>query len=190
MPSPKQNRDYLYNTVLPHMREMWELQATRMEHVLGTEYGAPDDFIECRVDVEQDDGEVDVPNPALIDFSMYHNIYEPNCNIINDKHDCGRTGCFAGWYVMMSEQDRRFIPWDPNWKAIQSFDIASLARHFNLSKADTHDLFAGLGDGIERDDLNEDEYGNYDSEGAQCQDEYTQGEVLETRAAHLRRIMQ
>lgn len=191
MPSKKQNRDYLRDKVIPHVREVAQRQELRMLRELGTAYTDPANLID---NLGHEHEEWEAEKPAALNFAVYDKIYAKNCNIINDKYDCGREGCLAGWYLMMSEQDRRFIPWDPQWKSIARFDIGDLARHFNISKAEAHDLFGSTGEGIERQSLEtyEDEY---DENGYEmgieeiAVAELTQGEILEQRADYLNEIL-
>jgi hypothetical protein len=187
MPTKKQNRDYLHNEVIPHVREMAQQQELRMLAKLGTCYTDPSDLTDV---VHKDDGE----RPAVLNFALYETIYAKNCNIINDEYNCGRTGCLAGWYKMMSEQQRRFVPWDPDWLSIGSFDTRKLARHFNISQAEAHDLFGSTGEGVERESLygmegEEDEDGCEMSIEQVATAELTQGEILEMRAGYLEEIM-
>lgn len=182
MPSKKQNRDYLQNEVIPHVRKMAQRQEQRMLEKLGTSYTSPDELITCYADKRE--------TSAILNFGLYEQIYAKNCNIINDKYNCGRQGCLAGWYLMMSEQDRRFIPWDPQWTSIKQFDTRKLARHFNISNTEAHDLFGSTGEGVERDSL-EGREGEYDDNGDSIGieeiaiSELTQGEILEMRADYL-----
>jgi len=192
MPTPRQNREYLRDVVLPHLKDMWSAQAKRMLRIMGTEYDDPDDFLGMhQMRFQEGVLDDDVEAPAGLDFSMYQRIYKKNCNIITDQHNCGRTGCFAGWYAMMSDQQRRFIPWDPTWTSImEDFDTKALARHFGIGHSQAHDLFASIGEGVEAASLDEYEGQNFDSGAEQCMAELTQGEVLDIRAEYLEEIME
>lgn len=193
MPSKKQNRDYLRDTVIPHVREMARRQENRMVQELGTCYIDPSELID---DLNRDpEGcEYDAKKPAVLNFGVYDKIYAKNCNIINDQYDCGREGCLAGWYVMMSEQQRRFQPWDPQWTGIKKFSTHALAKHFNISFCEAHDLFGSTGEGAERESL-EDFEGDYDENGYEmgleeiAVQELTQGEMLEMRVDVLDNVM-
>jgi hypothetical protein len=187
MPSKRQNREYLRNEVIPHVRKMAERQELRMLKELGTCYIDPGSLID---EVPHADGD----RPAVLNFGIYEQIYAKNCNIIDDEYNCGRTGCLAGWYLMMSEQDRRFIPWDPQWLMIKSFDTRRLAQHFNISHHEALDLFGSTGEGVERE-LLEGMEGDYDDNGDTIGiediaiSELTQGEILEQRADYLNHVI-
>jgi len=192
MPTKKQNREYLRDTVIPHVREMVKLQELRMLRTLGTTYINPDELIGhlgCEV---QDESEP--RKPAILNFALYEQTYAKNCNIINNQYDCGRTGCLAGWYMMMSEQQRRFVPWDPQWTSIKRFRLHDLAKHFNISFDDAHDIFGSTGEGAEREMLEGSEY-DYDDDGNTMEigeiavAELTQGEILEMRVDVLNEVM-
>jgi len=194
MPSKQQNREYLRDVVIPHVREIAKLQEIRMLRTLGTAYTVPDNLIDEVQNEEDGQSEFKAKHPAILDFATYDMIYEKNCNIINDKHDCGRKGCLAGWYLMMSEQDRRFIPWDPQYTSIKGFSTHDLARHFNISHSEAMDLFGSTGEGVERESLEDAEYG-YNEHGFEaCIEEIaiaelTQGEILEMRVDVLNEVM-
>lgn len=186
MPSKQQNRDYLREEVIPHVREMARRQEVKMLHALGTCYIDPSELVD-NLDPQDE-------KPAVLNFGIYDQVYSKNCNIINDKYDCGRTGCLAGWYVMMSEQDRRFIPWDPQWTSIKSFDTRALARHFNIAYEEAIDLFSSTGEGAEREALEYAELQYNDNGYEMCVEEIavqelTQGEMLEIRADLLNEVM-
>lgn len=186
MPSKLQNREYLRDEVIPHVREMAKRQEISMLKALGTCYIDPSELID---DLDPED-----TKPAVLNFGIYDQVYSKNCNIINDEYNCGRTGCLAGWYVMMSEQQRRFQPWDPQWTGIKQFSTHSLAKHFNISFSDAHDLFGSTGEGVERECLEDAEY-EYNSHGYEkCIEEIavaelTQGEILEMRVDVLNQVM-
>ncbi len=186
MPSKQQNREYLRNEVIPHVREMAQRQEKRMLEEIGTCYVDPSDLTD-NLDPED-------MKPAILNFAIYEQVYSKNCNIINDKYDCGRTGCLAGWYLMMSEQQRRFLPWDPQWTSIQGFSTQNLARHFNISFNESHDIFGSTGEGAEHEALEGSEY-EYDDNGNEMMieeiavAELTQGEMLEMRVDVLDGVM-
>jgi len=192
MPTKKQNREYLRDTVIPHVREMARLQELRMLRTIGTTYVDPSELINhlgCEVP-----DEFEAKKPAVLNFGLYNRTYAKNCNIINDKYDCGREACLAGWYLMMSEQQRRFVPWDPQWTSIKTFGTHDLAKHFNISFSDAHDIFGSTGEGAEREMLEGSEY-DYDDDGNTLGieeiaiAELTQGEILEERVAVLNEVM-
>ncbi len=193
MPSKQQNREYLRDVVIPHVREMAKRQEIRMLRELGTAYIDPSELVD---EVERDPEicTYEAKKPAVLNFGIYDQVYSKNCNIINDKFDCGRTGCLAGWYLMMSEQQRRFQPWDPEWTMIKGFNTHDLAKHFNISFRDSHDLFGSTGEGVERTSLEGAEY-EYNSHGYEkCIEEVavaelTQGEILEMRVDVLNEVM-
>jgi len=192
MPSKKQNREYLRDTVIPHVREVAKRQEIRMLRELGTAYIDPSELVD-NLDCEEE-GAYDAEKPAILNFGIYDKVYSKNCNIINDEYNCGREGCLAGWYLMMSEQQRRFQPWDPQWTSIQGFSTHDLAKHFNISFHDAHELFGSTGEGVERECLEDAEY-EYNSHGYEkCIEEIavaelTQGEILEMRVDVLTEVM-
>ena len=192
MPSKQQNREYLRDEVIPHVREMARLQEIRMLREVGTCYTDPGQLID---DLNRPQNEQwEAKKPAVLNFGLYNHVYAANCNIINDKYDCGRTGCLAGWYMMMSEQQRRFQPWDPQWTSILSFSTHDLARHFNISFTEAHDIFGSTGEGAEREMLEGSEY-DYDDNGHEycieeiAVQELTQSEMLEIRVDVLEGVM-
>lgn len=67
---------------------------------------------------------------------------------IDPAYHCGRTGCLAGWYVMLSDRDKRFGAMER--AEVAGYDNGDLAMHFGLhSGYDGERLFSGLGSGIE-----------------------------------------
>lgn len=107
---------------------------------------------------------------AVLDFNEY--IREPTSSetLMNRKlttqHNCGRSGCLAGWYTMLSAQDERLMAYDQS--QIMSFSENALADHFGISVQEANELFGGTGDGIEShespdvpgDDFDDDGYSN------------------------------
>jgi hypothetical protein len=186
MPSKQQNREYLRDVVIPHVREVAKRQELMMLKTLGTSYIDPSELVD-NLDPED-------MKPAILNFGIYDKVYAKNCNIINDNYDCGREGCLAGWYLMMSEQQRRFVPWDPQWTSIKEFGTHALAKHFNISFSESHDLFGSTGEGVEQECLQDAEY-EYNSHGYEkCIEEIavaelTQGEILEMRVDVLKGVM-
>lgn len=68
---------------------------------------------------------------------------------IDGEYHCGRVGCLAGWYVMLSDRDQRFGAFERC--EIAGYDNGDLARHFGLIGGyDAGEkLFSALGGGIE-----------------------------------------
>ena len=90
---------------------------------------------------------------------------------ITDEFSCGRDGCLAGWYVMLSDRDKRFGIFER--KEVSQYDNAYLARHFGLEGYNAGEkLFGTKGSGIE---------GEYSA---------TTRIALRKRKQHLRSIME
>lgn len=67
---------------------------------------------------------------------------------IDEQYHCGRTGCLAGWYVMLSDRDERFGPFERT--EIAGYDNGELANHFGLASYGAGEqLFSALGGGVE-----------------------------------------
>lgn len=70
-----------------------------------------------------------------------------NKDKISSTYDCGRHGCLAGWYTMMSRQDKRLDKRDR--EKLRNFSEHQLAIHFGIPNNQVTDLFDTLGDGCE-----------------------------------------
>lgn len=112
--SARENRKYLHDVVFPHLKNM------------------PTQYDSCNIG-----------NPALLDFDVYiFNHSRLNTDDITDEYNCGRKGCLAGWYVMLSDRDKRINVDDR--RRIQGYDLYSLANHFDLDLPTARQLFAAL----------------------------------------------
>lgn len=119
----KTNVKFLHEKVFPHMQNMPTVE----------EYEA----LEC-------DGTGD--DVAYLDLDSWTSQYRANGNKITCAYDCGKSGCVAGWYVMMSDERRRFAKTDDKPK----FEMAELGDHFGFSTFEADLLFEGKGQGSER----------------------------------------
>lgn len=115
---------------------------------------------------EHDDG---TGTCTTLNFDEY--FFKPNYGPaagrkISKKYDCGRQGCLAGWYVMMSEQDKRLTERQLA-VLLNGFSENALSEHFGIEYRDAAALFGGIGDGEEQrfepedvDDYGEFQYSN------------------------------
>lgn len=121
----RDNRLYLLKTVFPFLTKM-----------------------PTKEDLERGKTERGAAICNLGSYIDHHNNRTAPEDITKDYH-CGRTGCLAGWYVMLSDRDKRFGPCERN--EIAGYDNLDLAKHFGLHGG--HDagqrLFSALGSGIE-----------------------------------------
>ncbi len=124
----RDNRLYLLKTVFPFLQKM----PTVEDRVNGkTERGA-----------------------AICNLGSYIDDHDNRAapEEITDDYHCGRTGCLAGWYVMLSDRDTRFGPCERN--EVAGYDNLDLANHFGLDGGHRagEQLFSALGSGIENGD--------------------------------------
>ena len=99
------------------------------------------------------DGEVGA-SAAILDFDEY--IIDLKGKEITDQYSCGRTGCLAGWYVMLSEQEGRLQ--EDDIEALKDhWDEELLAAHFDIDCTEAGALFGSKGGGHR-------EYGHHDTE--------------------------
>lgn len=124
-----QHRRYLLNRVIPHLEKMPEVDITTLSFS-------------------------DRKNVAVFNLDAYaeNHRYDADapCAITNE-YNCGREGCLAGWYLMMSVQDERLT--GEEHRRIRGYDAEGLGEHFGLpGEAFTQGrlLFAALGSGVER----------------------------------------
>jgi hypothetical protein len=104
---------------------------------------------------------------AVLDFNEYIRLPSNSSVLldrkITDAHNCGRSGCLAGWYTMLSEQDKRLSA--NELSDIQAFSENALADHFGIEVHEATALFGGSGDGAESTearDIPGDQYDDYD----------------------------
>lgn len=122
----RDNRLYLLKTVFPFLQRMPTVEA---QHAGKT----PDGAAVCNLNHYIDDHDARTA-PEEIDT----------------EYQCGRTGCLAGWYVMLSDRDKRFGPFERN--EVAGYDNGELAEHFGLgSTSEGEALFGGMGSGAEQD---------------------------------------
>lgn len=124
MPTGKQNLEFLVNTVIPHLEEMVAVE-------------------ECPLDSDT----------AILDFDEYakkpHWSSELMGRKITSAYNCGRKGCLAGWYLMMSEENKRLDK--DELQQIAGFSIFALGDHFNITEHETEGLFNQLSGGVENE---------------------------------------
>jgi len=123
-PRERDNRLFLLKTVFPFLQKM----PTKEDLELGkTEEGA-----------------------AICNLGSYIDNHDARSapEEIDGEYTCGRIGCLAGWYVMLSDRDERFGAFERAEVAGYSND--ELASHFGLSSYNqSESLFSALGGGIE-----------------------------------------
>lgn len=120
----RDNRLFLLNTVFPFLQKMPTIE-------------------------DHDKGKTD-HNAAICNLGTYIKDHDNRTagEEIDPAYHCGREGCLAGWYVMLSDRDKRFGPFERN--EIAGYDNLDLAKHFGLDGYDAGArLFSGLGSGIE-----------------------------------------
>jgi hypothetical protein len=120
----RDNRHFLLKTVFPFLQKM----PTKEDLENGkTDYGA-----------------------AICNLGSYidHHDARTAAEDIDGEYHCGRVGCLAGWYVMLSDRDKRLGPFER--KEIAGYDNTDLAVHFGLeSYNQSESLFSALGGGVE-----------------------------------------
>ncbi len=122
----RDNRLFLYKTVFPFLMKMPTVE-------------------------DQFKGKVP-PGTAVCNLNHYidHHDNRTAPDEVTDEYVCGRDGCLAGWYVMLSDRDKRMGPMER--KEVSLYDNGYLARHFGLSNySDGEKLFGTKGSGIEGD---------------------------------------
>lgn len=101
---------------------------------------------------------------AVLDFTVYHDgrrrAEEGNECKISAKYDCGYTGCLAGWYYLMAEQEKVEEPGDLDY--VKHFNLGPIATHFGITYGEASGLFQSLGKGVEGMEDFED---NFDEDG-------------------------
>lgn len=123
----KTNVRFLHEKVFPHMEGMPTVES-----------------------YEEQDNPAD--SIAYLDLDSWTSQYRANGNKITCAYDCGKSGCVAGWYVMMSDEKRRF----DRTKDKPKFDMMDLGDHFGFSTFEADLLFEGKGQGSERLDYGDD----------------------------------
>jgi len=116
----RQHRKFLFDVVLPHLEEM----------PVAEEF--PD--------------QITVLKQAVLNLNEYTRD-EKACKAVSGGYDCGRTGCFAGWYLMISDKFNRLLTCEA--EVIEDYDTSDLAEHFGISDDDAEDLFSTRGSGAE-----------------------------------------
>jgi hypothetical protein len=120
----RDNRFFLLKTVFPFLQKM----PTKEDLINGkTEVGA-----------------------AICNLGSYidHHDARTAPEEIDGEYHCGRIGCLAGWYVMLSDRDGRLGAFER--AEIAGYDNDELAQHFGLqSYSQSESLFSALGGGVE-----------------------------------------
>lgn len=84
---------------------------------------------------------------ATLDFDEYW-IDEMGKPITNE-YSCGRAGCLAGWYVMISEQEGRLTD-EELVKLKDKFSERRLGEHFGIDRFDAVRLFGSKDHGFKQ----------------------------------------
>lgn len=71
----------------------------------------------------------------------------PEAGAISEKYNCGYVGCLAGWYALMSNQDKRLLP--DEQRRLDHFNHDLLAEHFGVTSGEIFALFGTRNCGIE-----------------------------------------
>lgn len=137
----RQHRKFLYNVVLPHLETM----PTAEEALEDTRRTNPDlasaTYTSSRVCA--------IPGKAILNLNQYVRVADHNVPVNrSNKYNCGRTGCFAGWYVMISDNYNRLSEYERS--DIEDYNTGDLAEHFGISHKEAGWLFGALGQGIEK----------------------------------------
>ena len=90
---------------------------------------------------------------AVLDFDEYW--IDEMGKPITDEYSCGRAGCLAGWYVMISEQEGRLTD-EELVKLKDGFSERRLGEHFGIEYCEAGELFGSKGGGFNQD-------GHYDT---------------------------
>jgi hypothetical protein len=123
---------------------------------------------------------------AVLDFNEY--IREPTnsetlmSRELTTQYNCGRSGCLAGWYSMLSAQDERLESYDQS--QIMSFSPGSLADHFGITIQEATELFGGTGDGMESYESPDVPGNDYDDDG------YSNDLILFARASRAEELLE
>ena len=134
----RQHRKFLYNVVVPHLEAMPTAEEV-LEDARGTNLEMYTPSRVCAI-----------PGKAVLNLSQYVRVADNDVPINrSNKYNCGRTGCLAGWYVMISDNYDRLS--DLERDDVDDYDISSLAGHFGISYQEADWLFSSLGQGIEND---------------------------------------
>lgn len=121
----RDNRFFLYKTVFPFLQKMPTVE-------------------------DQQKGLVAENGIAICNLSHYidHHDNRTAHEEISQEYNCGRDGCLAGWYVMLSDRDNRFGPCERN--EVAAYDNGDLARHFGIGGHNEGELlFSTRGSGVE-----------------------------------------
>lgn len=84
---------------------------------------------------------------AFLNFGDYVKDIGRRHRPITDDYNCGRHGCLAGWYVMMSKEDERIS--ETEQTRLNGFSTEKLGIHFGISELQADRLFSTLGGGCE-----------------------------------------
>jgi len=139
-----------------------------------------------------DDAEMDISfnwdferlnNQAVLNLNTYASHNRSTGELITDKYNCGREGCFAGWYYLLGKQEE-FLN-EAECKTVGSYDLHALAQHFGIRYSDSRELFSSLGKGAEGfpEDV-------FDEEGVACADCDITREALKARGEYLDEVFQ
>lgn len=114
--TPEQHRKFLYETVIPFIKNM-----------------PADD--ECYIE-----------GAATLNFNTYVSEHDRHtaCEI-TDQYNCGRKGCLAGWYLMLSDRENRLLERERD--KIDHFNVQALSTHFGIPHREASNLFSGKSPG-------------------------------------------
>lgn len=133
----RQHRRFLYNVVVPHLETMPTAEEV-FEDAQGTNHEMYTPSRVCAI-----------TGKAILNLNQYVRVANHRVPVNrSNKYNCGRTGCFAGWYVMISDSYDRLS--EHERECIDEYETFDLAEHFGISHKEAGWLFGGLGQGIEK----------------------------------------
>ena len=116
----RQHRKFLHNVVLPHLEGMA---------------------------IPEDGDDENLPaNCAILNLNEYTK-GGLNPSEVSSKYNCGREGCFAGWYTFISDKYKRLSIAEQS--QLEDYDEDNLAGHFGITQDDASDIFSPYGGGVE-----------------------------------------
>lgn len=171
---------FLRNEVLPHLKEMPTIdQYTTHVEVEDKDLWQDREFCgDNNLEIEYTVRASAKGDKAIFNLNTYINIARENENKISDKYNCGREGCFAGWYSLLGD-NRAFLSLTEA-DEVSEYEIYKLARHFGITRDEANMLFSSLGKGIEG--FPDDDFDQY---GEMCTSHDLTKEALKARAEYL-----
>ena len=102
---------------------------------------------DCDLDINYDIDFEQQEDKAIFNLNTYMANSRATGARITNEYDCGREGCFAGWYCMMG-REKGFLD-DHESREVALYNIQLLSRHFGIAGGEALMLFSSLGKGAE-----------------------------------------